>query len=99
MRKWHGFSGEEQRVIADFKGNGPDCAKFVSRRLKLSLETAMEMLSRLEREGWLERVEGTFLYKRGFRRPKHMNHTYYRLTRKAELILRGGPGMNRTDSV
>ena len=38
--------------------------------------------------GFLERVKGRFLKKKGLRRPKHMNHTYYELSREARLHLR-----------
>jgi predicted transcriptional regulator len=88
MLSWSELASREQAVVLDIYEKGPDCAKFVARRFSMELGTAMEMLKRLEREGWLERVKGTFLSKRVFRRPKHMNHTYYDLSRKARLVVR-----------
>ncbi len=76
------------RLLLDIFENGPDCAKFISRRHKISLRQAMDELAEMERLGWLERVKGTFLMKKGLKRPKHMNHTYYDLSRSAELYLR-----------
>ena len=75
-------------LLFDIAKNGPDCAKFIARRHSRSLEEVMKSLASMEERGWLERVKGTFLMKKGLRRPKHMNHTYYRLSRKAELYLR-----------
>ena len=76
------------KLLTDIFENGPDCAKFISRRHRISLRKAMDELAEMERLGWLERVKGTFLMKKGLRRPKHMNHTYYDLSRRAELYLR-----------
>ena len=89
--------GLRLELLLDIERSGPDCAKFISRRLNRPLKEIMDELRALEGLGWLERVRGTFLMKRGFKRPKHMNHTYYGLSRKAELYLReqrrlkGGP--------
>ncbi len=87
--KWETLQAQEQKLILDLRENGPDCAKFLSRRHGLNLRDTMDMLSCLEARGWLERVKGTFLFKRGFKKPKHMNHTYYSVTRRADRFLRG----------
>ena len=86
--KWENLSDKEQQAILDFWENGPDCAKFLSRRIRMPLSDTMALLSDLEKTGWLERVQGTFLFKKGFKRPKHMNHTYYKLTKQVEKELR-----------
>ncbi|WP_456431314.1 DUF2250 domain-containing protein [Thermosulfuriphilus sp.] len=82
------LSPEEKTIVFDLQENGPDCAKFISRRLRLDLSRTMVLLKGLEEAGILERVKGTFLKKKGFYRPKHMNHTYYKLTRPTKLYLR-----------
>ncbi len=88
MEKWDQLTTTEHRAIIDIKENGPDCAKFLSRRIKTDLACTMKLLANLEKKGWLQRVQGTFLFKKGFKRPKHMNHTYYQLTKQAEKELR-----------
>ena len=88
MKEWSSLSHIEKRAVEDIWQNGPDCAKFLSRRIKEGLKETMELLANLEQSGWLERVQGTFLFKRGMRRPKHMNHTYYQLTKRAKKELR-----------
>ena len=74
--------------MRDLYALAPDCAKFLSRRLGLDLEDTMKRLKTLENLGFLKRVKGRFLKKKGLRHPKHMNHTYYELTREARLYLR-----------
>ncbi len=88
MKKWDQLTTAEQQALVDIRKNGPDCAKFLSRRIRMDLGSTMELLTGLEKDGWLQRVQGTFLFKRGFKRPKHMNHTYYELTKPAEKQLR-----------
>ena len=83
-----GPSGLRLELLLDMERSGPDCAKFISRHLKRPLKETMDELKALEGLGWLERIKGTFLMKRGLKRPKYMNHTYYGLSRKAELYLR-----------
>ncbi len=78
----------ERDILFRIYKHGPDCAKFISRQLKLELAEAMQILRLLQQKGWLERVEGRFLKPKGWRHAKHMNHTYYDLTRKAKLALR-----------
>ena len=89
MNGWESLRQREKKVVLDLKKNGPDCAKFLSRRHGMELRETMDMLVLLESRGWLERVKGTFLFKRGFKKPKHMNHTYYSVTRQASRFLRG----------
>ncbi len=88
LKDWTELTSKEQETLLDIRENGPDCAKFLSRRLKMELGRTMELLSELEKSGWLKRVQGTFLFKRGFKKPKHMNHTYYELTKNGEKKLR-----------
>ncbi len=88
MKAWTELAPKEQEALLDIRENGPDCAKFLSRRIKMDLGATMKLLGSLEKSGWLKRVQGTFLFKRGFKRPKHMNHTYYELTKQAEKELR-----------
>ncbi len=88
MKSWQELDQDLKAIILDLRENGPDCAKFLSRRLKIDLATCMKSLSFLEASGWLQRVKGTFLFKRGFRRPKHMNHTYYEITKNGEKHIR-----------
>ncbi len=85
---WGVLEEEDWRILKDLFATAPDCAKFLSRRLRLELGETMRRLRELENMGFLERVEGRFLKKKGLRRPKHMNHTYYELTRPARLHLR-----------
>ncbi len=88
MLPWGILEEEDWRILKDLYALAPDCAKFLSRRLRLDLEETRRRLRRLESLGFLERVQGRFLKKKGLRRPKHMNHTYYELAREARLYLR-----------
>ncbi len=88
MKAWETLGQNDRAIIRDLSENGPDCAKFLSRRHSIPPRETMDILAVLDKDGWLERVKGTFLFKRGFRKPKHMNHTYYRLTRMAARRLR-----------
>ncbi len=88
MKKWDELTSRERQTVLDLWENGPDCAKFLSRRIGMDLGDTMELLACLEKTGWLKRVHGTFLFKRGFKKPKHMNHTYYQLAKQAEKELR-----------
>ena len=85
---WATLDETDWRILKDPYALAPDCAKFLARRLRLDLGDTMLRLRRLENLGFLERVEGRFLKKKGLRRPKHMNHTYYELTRPARLYSR-----------
>ncbi len=88
-KSWEALEQGKKAIVMDLYNGGPDCAKFLSRRLKMPLGETMDLLNGLEDAGWLQRIKGTFLFKRGFKRPKHMNHTYYELSRPATLFLRG----------
>ena len=88
MLPWAMLDETDWLILRDLYALAPDCAKFLSRRLRLNLEEAMQRLKALENLGFLERVQGRFLKKKGLRRPKHMNHTYYDLSREARLYLR-----------
>ena len=88
MTDWKDLNEDCRMVVLDLRENGPDCAKFLSRRIKRDLSSSRELLSSLEALGWIQRVRGTFLFKRGFKRPKHMNHTYYEITKNGEKKLR-----------
>jgi len=87
-KSWDQLGQAKRSIIIDLYQRGPDCAKFLARRLKSPLRDVMDLLDILEKEGWLQRIKGTFLFKRGFKRPKHMNHTYYELSRPAQLFMR-----------
>ncbi|MBX6423249.1 DUF2250 domain-containing protein [Thermosulfurimonas sp. F29] len=88
MLPWGVLEEEDWRILRDLYALAPDCAKFLSRRLRMDPGETMLRLRRLEALGFLERVRGRFLKKKGLRRPKHMNHTYYELSREARLHLR-----------
>ncbi len=85
---WGVLEEEDWKILKDLYATAPDCAKFLSRRLRIELGETMRRLKELENMGFLERVEGRFLKKKGLRKPKHMNHTYYELSRPARLHLR-----------
>jgi len=84
MSEIDNLNPELKKILDDILKKGPDCAKFISRRLSLELRTTMDYLEELEKLGLLEKVQGTFLMKPGMKKPKHMNHTYYQLSRKAK---------------
>ena len=88
MLPWGILEDEDWRILRDLYAVAPDCAKFLARRLRLETEDTMRRLRRLESLGFLKRVKGRFLKKKGLRRPKHMHHTYYELSREARLYLR-----------
>ncbi|WP_457756221.1 DUF2250 domain-containing protein [Thermodesulfatator indicus] len=87
---WNILDEKDWKILKDLYAHAPDCAKFLSRRLRFELGDTMERLRKLENLGFLERIEGRFLKKKGLKRPKHMNHTYYELTRSCRLYLRKG---------
>ena len=88
LAKWKSLSPDGQKILTDLYANGADCAKFLARRHGKELGEMMNLLKELEKDGWISRVKGTFLSKRTFVKPKHMNHTYYTITRKTKLLLR-----------
>ncbi len=67
----------ERLILKDLYYHEPDCAKFISRRLRMDLKETMEGLKLLVNLGIIERVQATFVRKG--RVLKHRNHTYYEL--------------------
>jgi DNA-binding Lrp family transcriptional regulator len=83
---WNKLDEKDWKILRDFYHEGPDCAKFVSRRFGWELKETMERLKRLENLGFLKRIEGRFATIRG--KFKHMNHTYYDIVREVKLFFR-----------
>ncbi|MDO7789148.1 DUF2250 domain-containing protein [Desulforamulus aquiferis] len=69
---------------------GPEYAWRLGINIGIKVEEARRRLSLLLEKGYLERVEGNMLdnYHRAKDWTKHMNHTYYRITREGRLYLR-----------
>ncbi|MBM7623182.1 DUF2250 domain-containing protein [Sporohalobacter salinus] len=69
---------------------GPEYAAMLSTKMKLDIEKTRRRLDILLDKKLLERVQGTMLdnYHRKKDWTKHMNHTYYKLSRKGKLYLR-----------
>ncbi|MCL6561295.1 MAG: DUF2250 domain-containing protein [Firmicutes bacterium] len=69
---------------------GPEYAWRLSINIGISWEESRRRLARLLEKGLLERVEGNMLgnYHREKSWTKHMNHTYYRISREGRLYLR-----------
>jgi predicted transcriptional regulator len=69
---------------------GPEYAWRLSINVNISWEEARERLDNLLNKGLLEKVQGTMLenYHRARDWTKHMNHTYYRLSREGKHYLR-----------
>lgn len=69
---------------------GPEYAWRLSINIGISMEEAREHLENLLWKGLVERVPGNMLdnYHREKDWTKHMNHTYYRITREGRLYLR-----------
>jgi predicted transcriptional regulator len=83
---WEKLEKRDWEILKDLYQDGADCAKFISRRFKWDLKETMERLKKLESMGFLKRVEGRFATIRG--KFKHMNHTYYEVTREVKLYFR-----------
>ncbi len=85
---WEKLEDKDWEILKDLykDKDGADCAKFISRRFKIDLKEVMERLKKLEKLGFLKKIEGRFAIIRG--KYKHMNHTYYELSRPAKLYLR-----------
>ncbi|MBU4533738.1 MAG: DUF2250 domain-containing protein [Eubacteriales bacterium] len=78
-------------AILNFIGYaGPEYAWRLGINIGIRVEEARERLESLLRKGLLEHVQGTMLgnYHREKDWTKHMNHTYYRLSREGKLYLR-----------
>lgn len=69
---------------------GPEYAWRLSLNVGISYEESRRRLAGLLEKGLLERVEGNMLenYHREKSWTKHMNHTYYRISREGRLCLR-----------
>lgn len=69
---------------------GPEYAWRLSINIGISWEESRRRLATLLKKGLLERVEGNMLgnYHREKSWTKHMNHTYYRISREGRLYLR-----------
>lgn len=77
--------------ILEFIGYaGPEYAWRLGINIGLEVAEARERLEALLAKGLLEKVQGTMLdnYHRAKDWTKHMNHTYYRLSREGKLYLR-----------
>lgn len=77
--------------ILEFIGYaGPEYAWRLGINIGIDVSEARERLEALLAKGLLERVQGTMLenYHRAKDWTKHMNHTYYRLSREGKLYLR-----------
>ncbi len=83
---WKELDKKDWEILKDLYQDGPDCAKFISRRFTWDLKETMQRLKKLEKKGFLKRVEGRFAIIRG--KLKHMNHTYYEITREVKLYFR-----------
>ena len=80
--------------ILEFIGYaGPEYAWRLGINIGIDVAEARERLEALLAKGLLERVQGTMLdnYHRAKDWTKHMNHTYYRLSRKGRHYLRAQP--------
>ncbi|MBO8137565.1 MAG: DUF2250 domain-containing protein [Desulfotomaculum sp.] len=79
---------------------GPEYAWRLGINVGLDVEESRERLEKLLRKGLLEKVQGTMLV--GYHREKdwvkHMNHTYYRISRKGKHYLRRLRRENRPGS-
>ena len=91
-----GFLPEEEEdeidigILRYIRKVGPEYAWGLARAQNMETKEARERLKMLLEKGLLERVQGTMLesYHRKDGWDKHMNHTYYRLSRKGEHYLR-----------
>jgi predicted transcriptional regulator len=83
---WEKLDKKDLIILEDLYKYGADCAKFIARRFRWDLGETSERLKRLEKEGFLKRLEGRFALIRG--KLKHMNHTYYEITKEVKLYFR-----------
>lgn len=77
-------------ILHYFEAMGPEYPWRLGVNLNMEEVEARRRLEILMEKGLIERVEGTMLdnYHRQKGWTKHMNHTYYRLSRQGELYLR-----------
>ncbi len=85
--------GEDEldiKILQFIQKVGPEYPWGLAKNQNLDVKQAREKLEILLKKGFLERVEGTMLesYHRQEGWDKHMNHTYYRLSRKGKHYLR-----------
>ncbi|MCF8011418.1 MAG: DUF2250 domain-containing protein [Clostridiales bacterium] len=80
----------DHEILKFIEYAGPEYAWRLGINLGLTESEARHRLEVLLKKDFLKRVEGTMLhnYHRQKDWTKHMNHKYYRLSRKAELYLR-----------
>lgn len=85
------------RILKYIQLVGPEYAIQLAKNLNLEVEQARDRLETLNEKDLLTRVQGTMLesYHRQEGWDKHMNHTYYRLSRQGELYLRDLRNSNR----
>ncbi len=80
----------DRRILKYLRSMGAEYPWRLGINLKIGEEAAVERLKSLETKGLVERVQGTMLdnYHRQRDWTKHMNHTYYRLSRAGDHYLR-----------
>lgn len=80
----------DRRILEYLRSMGAEYPWRLGINLKIREEEAIERLKRLETKDLVERVQGTMLdnYHRQKDWTKHMNHTYYRLSRAGDQYLR-----------
>ena len=91
-----GFLDEEKEDELDIKimklieRVGPEYSIQMAKTLNIPIQKVRNRLKSLTQKGFLKRVQGTMLesYHRQEGWDKHMNHTYYQLSRKGKLYLR-----------
>jgi len=85
------------RILKYIQSMGPEYAIQLAKNLNLEVKQARDRLETLNEKDLLTRVQGTMLesYHRQEGWDKHMNHTYYRLSRQGELYLRDLRDSNR----
>lgn len=84
------LDGTDLSILRFIEYAGPEYAWRLGINIGIGTKEARERLQTLLEKGLLEKVQGTML--EGYHREKdwikHMNHTYYRLSRKGRLFLR-----------
>ncbi|MFZ5649863.1 MAG: DUF2250 domain-containing protein [Bacillota bacterium] len=84
------LDGADLAILRFIEYAGPEYAWRLGINIGIGTKEARDRLQTLLEKGLLEKVQGTML--EGYHREKdwvkHMNHTYYRLSRKGRLFLR-----------
>ncbi|MBS3812634.1 DUF2250 domain-containing protein [Candidatus Bipolaricaulota bacterium] len=80
----------EAKILKYIDSLGPEYALKLGESLHVDVSEVRELIDSLMKKGLLKRVEGTTLesYHRQEGWDKHMNHTYYELTREGDHFLR-----------